>query len=111
MMKVIGEEGTHIDDFEIYLKSEFLDFVYLQQNTFDEVDAASSEERQKYVFSKVVGVLRTKFKFDGKDEARRFFLELRLTFTDWNYLPFESEKFRKQEEIIAAKIKEKSANA
>lgn len=111
MMKVIGEEGTHIDDFEIYLKSEFLDFVYLQQNTFDEVDAASSEERQKYVFSKVVGVLRTKFKFDGKDEARRFFLELRLTFTDWNYLPFESEKFMKQEEIIAAKIKEKSANA
>ena len=29
MMKVVGEEGTSIDDFVIYLKSEYLDAVYL----------------------------------------------------------------------------------
>ena len=111
MMKVVGEEGTHIEDFVIYLKSEFLDFVYLQQNTFDDVDMACSAERQKYVFHRVVGVLRNKFKFENKDEARRFFLELRQLFTDWNYSPFNSDKFKKGEEDIAAKIKEKTVNA
>lgn len=111
MMKVVGEEGTHIDDFVIYLKSEFLDFVYLQQNTFDEVDSACSAERQKYVFRRVVGVLNDEFRFDDKDTARRFFLELRQMFTDWNYSPFNSDKFKQGEEAIAAKIKERLVNA
>ncbi len=111
MMKVVGEEGTHIDDFVIYLKSEFLDFVYLQQNTFDEVDAACSAERQKYIFHRVVDVLNEEFKFDEKDNARRFFLELRQMFTDWNYSPFNSDKFKQGEEAINAKIREKLANA
>ena len=111
MMKVVGEEGTTLDDFVIYLKSEFLDFVYLQQNTFDEVDAASSAERQKYCFNKVVNVLKARFKFENKEQARRFFQELRLTFTDLNYLPFKTEEFIKQEEKINAKIQEKAVHA
>lgn len=111
MMKVVGEEGTAIEDFEIYLKSEFLDFVYLQQNTFDPVDAACSEDRQKYCFAKVLSVLRTKFRFDDKDQARRFFQELQLCFTDWNYMEFQSEKFRSQEAVIDKKIEERKAHA
>ncbi len=111
MMKVVGEEGTTTDDFVIYLKSEFLDFVYLQQNTFDAVDAASSVERQKYCFSKVIQVLETMFTFEDKDQARRFFQELQLNFIDWNYMPFESEKFNSQERVIDAKIQERKANA
>src|SRR6202041_1644849 len=31
-MEVVGEEGTALEDLIIYLKSEFYDFVYLQQN-------------------------------------------------------------------------------
>ncbi len=111
MMKVVGEEGTNTDDFVIYLKSEFLDFVYLQQNTFDDVDAACSEERQKYCFGRVCDVLGTAFKFESKDAARRFFQELQLIFTDWNYMPFKSEKFNQQEAVIASKIQENAHNA
>ncbi len=108
MMKVVGEEGTHIDDFEIYLKSEFLDYVYLQQNTFDDVDQACSPERQRYVFEKVVGILDTKFQFGDKDLARRFFLELRQICIDWNYSEFESESFKELEAKIDAKVKEQN---
>ncbi len=111
MMKVIGEEGTNIDDYVIYLKSEFLDFVYLQQNTFDDVDAASSRERQEYVFSKVSQVLKTKFSFESKDQARTFFQELRVTFIEWNYMPFRSDNFNAQEKVMEAKIQEKSCHA
>ncbi|MDD6338503.1 MAG: V-type ATP synthase subunit A [Lentisphaeria bacterium] len=111
MMKVVGEEGTTTDDFVVYLKSEFLDFVYLQQNTFDAVDAASDDKRQQYCFAKVIGVLKSEFKFDDKDQARRFFQELQLTFIDWNYIAFGSDKFKTQEEVIDAKIKERIVNA
>jgi len=110
MMKVIGEEGTHIDDFEIYLKSEMLDYVYLQQNTFDKVDGACDRDRQRLVFDKVTQILKTKFKFRDKDHARRYFLELRQLFIDWNYMEADSERFKEASAAIDAKVKE-CANA
>lgn len=111
MMKVVGEEGTNINDFIIYLKSEFLDYVYLQQNTFDKVDGATSTERQTYVFDKVFSVLQGSFDFDNADLARRYFLELRQNFIDWNYQASGTESFREHEAQIDAKIKEHMNNA
>lgn len=111
MMKVVGEEGTTTEDFVVYLKSEFLDFVYLQQNTFDEVDGATSRERQVYMFDQVIDVLRTPFKFADKESARRYFLELRLSFTNLNYAPFRSGKFNELEQQLKAKISERTENA
>ena len=109
MMKVVGEEGTTTDDFVLYMKSEFLDFVYLQQNTFDEVDGATSRERQIYMFDKVIEVLRHPFQFPDKEAARRYFLELRLIFTNLNYAPFRDGKFKELEQQLNAKISERTA--
>lgn len=100
MMKVVGEEGTTIEDFLLYLKAEFLDSVYLQQNGFDKVDAATSLKRQQYVFEKIFSVLNKQFNFEKKDKARKFFYELRQLFIDWNYKEWQAEDFKKQEEII-----------
>ncbi len=100
MMKVVGEEGTPLDDFIIYLKSEFLDSVYIQQNGYDPVDAVASAERQTYVFSKVVEVLKKNFTFKDKESARNFFYSLRHNFIDWNYLKLETEEFKNQEKQI-----------
>ncbi|MBP5181643.1 MAG: V-type ATP synthase subunit A [Lentisphaeria bacterium] len=108
MMKVVGEEGTTIDDFVLYLKSEFLDFVYLQQNTFDKVDAATSRERQIYMFDRISSILRTRFVFDDKEQARRYFLELRLILTDMNYAPFKEKEFTLLERKMAEKIRERA---
>ena len=111
MMKVVGEEGTNIDDFMLYLKSEFLDYTYLQQNTFDKVDGTTDYDRQRYMFSKVLEVLNTEFDFTDKDEARSFILNLRQMFIDCNYLEFQSDEFKAQEAAIMAKIGEHSKNA
>ncbi|NLZ64616.1 MAG: V-type ATP synthase subunit A [Lentisphaerae bacterium] len=107
MMKVVGEEGTPTSDFVVYLKSEFIDAVYLQQNTFDQVDGACGAERQKYTFAKLVQVLEKKFDFVDKDEARSYFLHLRQAFIDWNYAPWDSEEFRKAEAAIDATLAKK----
>ncbi|MDW7681636.1 MAG: V-type ATP synthase subunit A, partial [bacterium] len=110
MMMVVGEEGTSIEDFLIYLKSEFLDSVYLQQNAFDKVDAATNEERQQLVFANVKNVLDTEFKLREKDEARNLFNKLRQLFIDWNYLEMDADKFKSQEKQIDKLIKEHSGN-
>ncbi|HNR67922.1 MAG TPA: V-type ATP synthase subunit A [bacterium] len=105
MMMVVGEEGTSQEDFIIYLKSEFLDHVYLQQNAFDKVDAATSPARQKYVFEKINEILKTDLQFDDKEGARDFFYDLRQKFIDWNYMPFDGKEFKEQEKQIDDKIK------
>ena len=102
MMKVIGEEGTTTDDFVLYMKSEFLDAVYFQQNSFDEVDAAVSVERQTYTFKKVLAVLASEFEIGEKDEAREFFNALRQKFIDWNYIRQDADDFKKIENDIDA---------
>jgi V/A-type H+-transporting ATPase subunit A len=100
MMKVVGEEGTSIEDFIVYLKSELLDSIYLQQNAFDKVDARTTAERQEYVFSRVVKVLQGSYALKDKDKARDFFYSLRQLFIDWNYKQWDSPDFRSQEKAI-----------
>ena len=100
MMKVVGEEGTSTEDFVLYMKSEFLDSVYFQQNSFDEVDAAVSVERQNYVFNKVLTVLGSDFELENKDEARAFFNQLRQKFVDWNYISENSGDYKAKEKEI-----------
>ncbi len=107
MMKVIGEDGTDIADYSIYLKSEFLDYVYLQQNTFDKIDGATDCDRQRYVFGKVIRVLDTEFDFTEKEAARSWFQSLRQKFIDWNYEAFGSDGFKQLEAALDAQIQER----
>lgn len=113
MMKVVGEEGTSLDDFILYLKSEFLDSVYLQQNSFDEVDAAADVERQTYVFKLLLKVLGSDFVLESKDDARGYFNQLRQKFIDWNYSVWQGDEFKKNEadiqQLYAAKSGKENA--
>ena len=109
MMKVVGEEGTSMDDFVLFLKSEFLDNAFLQQDSFDEVDAACSLERQRYVFEKMLSIIKTKFTFDSKDQARTFFLELTREFKNWNVSPWGSEKCKEAEDLLDKHVSERRA--
>ena len=102
MMKVVGEEGTSLADYTDYLKADMLDAVYLQQNSFDLVDANCGAARQRYVTDKLIRVLGSSYAVSSQDEARSFFLRMRQRFIDWNYTEFESEAFQKAEREIDA---------
>jgi V/A-type H+-transporting ATPase subunit A len=107
MVKVVGEEGTAVSDYVTYLKQEMLDAVYLQQNSFDPIEANCGTLRQQYVTDKLVYVLGSDYALNSKDEARGFFNRLRQKFIDWNYTEFESDAFRKAEGEIDALYAEK----
>ena len=104
MMKVVGEEGTSLGDFTTYLKAEFLDAVYLQQNAFSESDASTPVERQKIMFDVVEQVLRAEFSIGQKDALRSFFMDLQQAFIDWNDKPMGSPEFAKQKDALLAKL-------
>ncbi|NLE64803.1 MAG: V-type ATP synthase subunit A [Elusimicrobia bacterium] len=104
MMKVVGEEGTTMADFVEYLKGEFFDGVYLQQNAFDKTDEATSADRQVHVFDVVEKVMDHVFSFKTKEEARQFFQELRRSFINWNSQAFGSDEFRRTEGEIRQRI-------
>jgi V/A-type H+-transporting ATPase subunit A len=108
MMKVVGEEGTSLDDFIIYLKGEFLDSVYMQQNSFDEVDQAASPERQRYIFKIMLKILGNNLNFKDKEEARTWFNGLRQKFIDYNYTPWKNDRFNAIENELTSMINQKS---
>ena len=94
MMTVVGEEGTSISDFTIMLKSEFFDNCYLQQNAFDEVDAATPAQRQTFVFDKLCEVVDLEFDFTDKNTARQTLVQAGDLFRNWNYAAFDSDEYK-----------------
>ncbi len=100
MMKVVGEDGTSIEDYVTYLKEEMLDAVYLQQNSFDPIEANCGRDRQRYVTDKLIVILGSNYNLTDKDQAREFFNTMRQKFIDWNYTEFQSDSFKKAEAEI-----------
>ena len=100
MMKVVGEEGTSSEDYIIYQKGELLDAVYLQQNSFDPIDAVCPPERQQIEFDRLYDALMTAYDLSDKKEIRGFFNQLRQEFLDWHATYFETPEFKAQEKKI-----------
>ena len=107
MMKVVGEEGTSLEDYIIYQKGELLDSVYLQQNSFDPVDAAVVVERQVETFDVLYDILMSNFALDDKKEVRLFFNRVRQAFLDWNGTAQDDKAYSSRKDELITLYKEK----
>ncbi len=109
MMKVVGEEGTSLEDYITYQKGELLDSVYLQQNSFDPVDAQVTVERQIETFNVLYDILTSDFNLGDKKDVRLFFNQVRQAFLDWNGTAESDARYgeRKQEltNLYKAKVR------
>ncbi len=111
MMKVVGEEGTGNTDFLTYLKSELLDAVYLQQNAFNDIDAATPAERQREMFDVVERALLAEYPFRDKGSARKFFQGVTQAFIDWNQTASDSPEYDARRAALLKMVEEASAHA
>lgn len=93
MMQVTGEEGVTLADYVTYQKSYLLDMVYLQQDAFDDVDAACPLKRQKENFELVVSLICQQYRFADKEEVRDYFMKLTGLFKNMHYAHFESPEY------------------
>ncbi len=103
-MEVVGEEGITIEDLTVYLKSELYEFSYLQQNAFDKEDAYCPLDRQIVLFDLIQKIFTAEFAFSNHDEARNFFLSLQSDIKNMNFMPFDSEGYRKAFATITHRI-------
>lgn len=101
MMKVVGEEGTSLDEYIVYLKSDLVDSVYLQQNSLDPVDSSVPKDRQARLFELILRVVDSEFHLSNREAARTLFVNIRQRFLDYNGEKWKSEEcLRREEEVV-----------
>ena len=107
MMKVVGEEGTSLDDYISYQKGELVDYVYMQQDSFDPVDASVSVERQKASFAMLSNIVLGSYNLKDKKDVRQFFNEIRQLFLDYNSTSEDAPEFAQRKKRLLDKVEER----
>ncbi len=109
-INILGDDGVPTEYHERFWKSELIDFVILQQDAFDKIDANCPIVRQQYMYKLVLDVCRKEFDFAGFEECTSFFKGLINLFKQMNYSEWDSDKFRDYrsqiDQMVAAKTKE-----
>ena len=93
------------------MKGEYIDNTYVQQNAFDDIDSNNSVERQRFVFSMLLELLRADLHFADKTEARTFFQRISQICRDMNACVFQTEEFNQCVEQWKALLAEGSQDA
>ena len=106
-INILGDDGVPIEFHERFWKGELIDFVILQQDAFDSIDASSSIDRQQYMLNKVLEVNSAKLNFDSFEEVQSFFKQVINEFKQMNYSQFKSDKFIGYEQAVAALLLQK----
>ncbi|MBR5812312.1 MAG: V-type ATP synthase subunit A [Alistipes sp.] len=92
-INILGDDGVPVAYHERFWKSELIDFVILQQDAFDDIDANCPIERQKMMYEMVLDVCRKSFDFADFEACSKFFKGLINLFRQMNYAEWQSEKF------------------
>ncbi|MFW6042728.1 MAG: V-type ATP synthase subunit A [Marinilabiliaceae bacterium] len=110
-INILGDDGVPIDFHERFWKGELIDFVVLQQDAFDDIDASTPLERQKYMLEKVLEIVDTDFEFKNFEQVGDFFKRIINQFKQMNYSEFQSDRFKGFEEELGEMLKEHAVEA
>ncbi|MCI2108010.1 MAG: V-type ATP synthase subunit A [Bacteroidales bacterium] len=100
-INILGDDGVPVSYHVSYWKSELIDFAFLQQDAFDEVDALCPLERQKFMLDLLLDICDKDFDFDDFEKCRDFFKELINDLRQMNYSKFQSKEFKEYEDRIS----------
>ena len=107
-INILGDDGVPVEYHERFWKSELIDFVILQQDAFDDIDANCPIERQKMMYEMVLDVCRKSFGFADFEECSQFFKGLINLFRQMNYSEWKSAKFEDYRKQIEAYVDAKT---
>lgn len=92
-INILGDDGVPVGYHISFWKSELIDFVFLQQDAFDEIDALCPMERQRYMLDLILELCGLDFGFEDFEKCRDFFKELINDLRQMNYTKFHGEEF------------------
>ena len=99
-INILGDDGVPMSYHVNFWKSELVDFVILQQDAFDAIDALCPLERQRYMLDLVLDICDREFDFDDFEHCRNFFKDLINVLRQMNYSEFQSEAFRNYQDTV-----------
>ena len=105
---LMGEKGITNESYITYQKSELLDAVFLQQNSFHKVDGVTHPKRLRLMFNMIREIIETPVEINDKKDIRSHFNFIRQAFIDWNYMTMDNPKFEKQKSQILSLVKQKA---
>jgi V/A-type H+/Na+-transporting ATPase subunit A len=94
-INILGDDGVPLDYHVQFWKAEVIDFVILQQDAFDAIDAMTPMKRQRYMLELVLQIHQMDFDFKTFDEVAGYFKRIINVLKQLNYSQFESKEFRK----------------
>ena len=106
-INILGDDGVPVDYHEQFWKSEVIDFVILQQDAFDKIDAVCPLERQEYMLDLVMDICRHDYDFDNFVDVNDYFKRVINLCKQMNYSEFQSESFKDYEQKLRALLAEK----
>ncbi|MDR2139969.1 MAG: V-type ATP synthase subunit A [Tannerella sp.] len=109
-INILGDDGVPVDYHVTFWKSELIDFVILQQDAFDPVDAVTPLERQEFMLDKVVNICRAEFRFDTFTDVMDYFKNLINIFKQMNYSEYKSEQFNGFDRRLDELLNERKEN-
>ncbi len=92
-INILGDDGVPVDYHVTFWKSEIIDFVILQQDAFDEVDAVTPLERQEEILNLVVDICETEFQFETFLDVVDYFKKMINVCKQMNYSVYKSEQY------------------
>ena len=107
-INILGVDGVPVEYHERFWKSELIDFVILQQDAFDDIDANCPMERQQMMYKMVLGICNQEFAFADFEACSQFFKGLINLFRQMNYSEWKSEKFEGYRKQIEQYVSEQS---
>ncbi len=103
-INILGDDGVPMSYHVNFWKSELVDFVILQQDAFDAIDALTPLERQRFMLDLVLEICEKDYEFEDFEKCREFFKELINQLRQMNYSAFESEQFSSYNETVKKMI-------
>ena len=99
-INILGDDGVPMSYHVNFWKSELVDFVILQQDAFDAIDALCPIERQRYMLDLVLGICEKDYDFGDFEQCRTFFKDLINVLRQMNYSEFQGEQFQSYYETV-----------
>lgn len=106
-INILGDDGVPVEYHVTFWKSELIDFVILQQDAFDEIDAVTPLNRQEFMLDRIVNICRAEFRFDTFQEVMDYFKNIINVFKQMNYSVYESEQFKNFNDQLDALLAER----
>ena len=104
-INILGDDGVPVEYHVTFWKSEVIDFVILQQDAFDKIDAVCPLERQEFMLKLVMDICNSDYEFDSFLDVMDYFKRIINICKQMNYCEFHSDKFEehlgKLKELLA----------